>query len=126
MNIKAVIFDLFETLVDFSFDEYFRAVYLIHCRAVLIDLTGKEIKFPELVSNDYSFTHQIGERLHNEGHPGLLAPSARHKGTNLVTFTPSILSDPRHYCYLTYKCEKSKRLIIVERQPGETIFRLEF
>jgi len=103
-----------------------RAVYLVHCKAVLIDLTGKEKRFPELVSNDYNLTHQIGERLHNEGHPGLLAPSARYKGTNLAAFTPSILSDPRHHCYLTYKCEKSKRSIIVERQPGETISRLEF
>ena len=103
-----------------------RAVYLVHCKAVLIDLTGKEKRFPELISNDYSLTHQIGERLHNEGHPGLLAPSARYKGTNLAAFTPSILSDPRHHCYLTYKCEKAKRSISVERQPGETIFRIEF
>ena len=103
-----------------------RAVYLVCCKAVLIDLTGKEKRFPELVSNDYSLTHQIGERLHNEGHPGLLAPSARCKGTNLVAFTPSILSDPRNHCYLTYKCDKSKRSIMVERQPGETVSRLEF
>jgi hypothetical protein len=103
-----------------------RAVYLVRCKAVLLDLTGKEKKFPELISNDYSLTHQIGERLHKEGHPGLLAPSARYKGTNLAAFTPSILSDPRHHCYLTYKCEKTKRSISVERQPGKTIFRLEF
>ena len=95
-------------------------------KGVLIDLTGKEKRFPELVSNDYSLTHQIAERLQSEGHPGLLTLSARCKGTNLGAFPPSILSDPRHHCYLTYKCEKAKRSISVERQPGETIFRIEF
>jgi hypothetical protein len=103
-----------------------RAVYLVHCTAVLIDLTGKEKKFPELIGNDYSLTHQVGERLHNEGHPGLLAPSARCKGTNLAAFTPAILNDPRHHCYLTYKCDVSKRSILVERQPGEIIINLSF
>ncbi len=103
-----------------------RAVYLVHCTAVLIDLTGKEKKFPGLTGDDYSLTHQIGERLHNEGHPGLLAPSARCKGTNLAAFTPSILSDPRHHCYLTYKCDVAKKSIEVERQPGEILLNLSF
>lgn len=103
-----------------------RAVYLVHCTAVLIDLTGKEKKFPGLTGDDYSLTHQIGERLHNEGHPGLLAPSARCKGTNLAAFTPSILSDPRHHCYLTYKCDVAKKSIEVERQPGEMLLNLSF
>lgn len=101
-----------------------RAVYQVHCIAVLIDLTGKEKKFPELIGNDYSLTHQIGERLHNEGHPGLLAPSARCKGVNLAAFTPSILSDPRHHCYLAYKFDATKKSILVERQPGEMLFDL--
>ncbi len=101
-----------------------RAVYLVHCTAVLIDLTGKEKKFPGLTGDDYSLTHQIGERLHNEGHPGLLAPSARCRGTNLAAFTPSILSSPRHHCYLTYKCDVTKKSIQVERQTGEILLNL--
>jgi hypothetical protein len=101
-----------------------RAVYLVHCRAVLIDLRGKEKQFPGLVSNDYSLTHQIGERLHNEGHPGILAPSARFNGTNLASFTPSVLSDPRHYCYLTYHCYPERQAVTVERQPGETFLEI--
>ena len=72
-----------------------RAVYLIHCKALLIDLSGKEAEYPDLVGQDYGFTQQVGERVRREGHPGLLSPSARHKsGINLVSFSPAILSDP--------------------------------
>lgn len=101
-----------------------RAVYLVHCRAVLIDLRGKEKHFPGLIANEYSFTHQISERLHNEGHPGLLVPSARCIGTNLASFTPTILSNPRHHCYLTYRCYPEQRLVSVERQRGETLMEI--
>lgn len=101
-----------------------RAVYLVHCRAVLIDLRGKERRFPDLLSNDYSLTHQIGERLHGEGHPGLLGPSARCRGTNLVAFTPTILSDPRNHCFLTYLCFPERQMVTVERAPGETLFEV--
>jgi hypothetical protein len=96
-----------------------RAVYLVHCRAVLIDLRGKEKRFPGLIAQDYSLTHEIGERMHTEGHPGLLAPSARCTGTNLVSFTPSILSDPRQNCFLTYYCYPEKGLISIESRPGD-------
>ncbi len=101
-----------------------RAVYLVHCRAVLIDLRGKEKQFPGLVSSDYSVTHQIGERLHSEGHPGLLAPSARCKGTNLVAFTPSILANPRDYCYLTYSCYPEREMVTVEREAGNIFLEI--
>ena len=96
-----------------------RAVYVVHCRALLIDLTGKVAEYPDLVGADYSFTQQIGQRLHREGHPGLLAPSARQvAGSNLVVFVPSVLSNPRPFCYLTYKCDPIRRTVRVERQPG--------
>ncbi|NVN90004.1 MAG: RES family NAD+ phosphorylase [Desulfuromonadales bacterium] len=104
-----------------------RAVYLVCCRALLIDLTGKARAFPGLLADDYGLTHQIGERLHREGHPGLLAPSARHAGGNtMVAFTPSILSDPRSFCYLTYSCDPIRRTVTIERQPGEILTVLEF
>lgn len=104
-----------------------RAVYLVHCRALLIDLTGKAKAFPGLVADDYGLTHQIGERLHQEGHPGLLAPSTRHAGgTTLVALTPVVLSSPRSFCYLTYSCDPVQRTVSVERQPGEMLATLEF
>lgn len=46
-------------------------------RGVLVDFTEKSKEHPELVAQDYSFTQQIGKRLSSEGHPGILAPSAR-------------------------------------------------
>jgi hypothetical protein len=104
-----------------------RAVYLVHCRALLLDLTGKTRAFPGLVADDYGLTHQIGERLHQEGHPGLLAPSARHAGgTSLVALTPTVLSAPRSFCYLTYSCDPIQRAVTVERQPGEILATLMF
>ena len=104
-----------------------RAVYLIHCKALLIDLSGKEAECPDLVGQDYGFTQQVGERLRKEGHPGLLSPSARHKGgINLVAFFPAILSDPRLSCYLTYTCDPVRRSITVERTAGKVMSTLEF
>jgi hypothetical protein len=102
-----------------------RAVYIVHGRAVLIDLRGKEKQFPGLIAQDYSLTHQIGERLHSEGHPGLLAPSARCKGTNLASFTPSILSNPRNHCYLTYRCYPERQSVTVERVPDEIFMEIQ-
>lgn len=104
-----------------------RAVYLVHCRALLIDLTAKVKAFPGLVADDYGLTRQIGERLHKEGHPGLLAPSARHEGgANLVALTPRVLSNPQSFCYLTYSCDPVHRAVTVERQPGEILTTLSF
>jgi len=104
-----------------------RAVYLVCCRALLIDLSGKGKTFPDLVAEDYGLTQQIGERLHQEGHPGLLAPSARHEGgTNLVALTPTVLSNPRSFCYLTYSCDPVQRTVSVERLPGEILTTLKF
>jgi hypothetical protein len=102
-----------------------RAVYLVGCKAVLIDLRGKEKKFPWLISNDYGMTQAIGSRLQNEGHPGLIAPSARTAGSNVVAFTPSILSKPRSYCFLTYTLVNADQKVIVERQPGEIILEVK-
>ena len=104
-----------------------RAVYLVHCRALLIDLTGKAKSFPGLLAEDYGLTHQIGERLHQEGHPGLLAPSARHAGgTTLVALTPTVLGNPRPFCYLTYSCDPVQRTVTVERQSDKILATLKF
>jgi RES domain len=104
-----------------------RAVYLIHCQALLIDLSGKEAEYPDLVGKDYGFTQQVGERLRREGHPGLLSPSARHNsGINLVSFSPAILSAPRLSCYLTYTCDPVRRIVTVERTVGKVMFTLQF
>ena len=97
-----------------------RAVYRVRCRAILIDLRGKQKSFAKLLADDYGFTQQIGRRMNKEGHPGILVPSARIKGTNLVIFNPDVLSDPRLHCYLTYFFDPLTLNIRVERTVGRT------
>jgi len=101
-----------------------RAVYKIFCHAILIDLTEQEFLYPELIANEYHFTQHIGQRIQNEGHPGLLAPSARHSGVNSVIFNPNVLSNPRHYCYLTYTFYPLDERVTVERTPGKILFNI--
>jgi len=98
-----------------------RAVYLIHGRAVLIDLTNKRSSFSQLLANEYSFTQPIGKRLSSEGHPGIMAPSARCEGINVVFFKIEVLSDPRMHCYLTYRLDPRTWTITIERKPGEVV-----
>lgn len=104
-----------------------RAVYRVNCRALLIDLTGKADQFPDLVAEGYGFTHSFASRLQHEGHPGLLAPSARHRGgINLAAFSPEILANPRLSCYLGYRFDPGTRSVVVERTPGKPYLRLRF
>ncbi|MEE4263369.1 MAG: RES family NAD+ phosphorylase [Desulfobacteraceae bacterium] len=102
-----------------------RAVYRVKCRAILIDLRGKQESYPKLISDDYAFTQQIGQRMNTEGHPGLLAPSSRIEGTNMVIFNPDVLSDPRLHCYLTYFFDPQTLEIKVERTVGRTWLKVD-
>lgn len=102
-----------------------RAVYRVRCRAILIDLRGKQKSFAKLLADDYGFTQQIGRRMNREGHPGILVPSARIKGTNLVIFNPDVLSDPRLHCYLTYFFDPLTLNIRVERSVGRTWLKVD-
>ncbi len=102
-----------------------RAVYKVSCHALLLDLSNKAGDFPQLMGNDYTFTHQIGARVHKEGHPGLLAPSARHPGQiNVVAFKKDILSNARHHCYLTYELDPTNGQLVVSRQEGDRFLTL--
>ena len=102
-----------------------RAVYRVKCSAILIDLRGKQKPFPKLVADDYGFTQQIGGRMNREGHPGLLAPSARYSGTNIIIFNPDVLSYPRLHCYLTYYFDPQTLAIKVERTVGRAWLRVD-
>ena len=102
-----------------------RAVCRVRCRAILIDLRGKQKSFAKLLADDYGFTQQIGRRMNKEGHPGILVPSARIKGTNLVIFNPDVLSDPRLHCYLTYFFDPLTLNIRVERSVGRTWLKVD-
>lgn len=102
-----------------------RAVYRVFCQALMLDLSGKAADYPQLLDNDYTFTQQIGARVHKEGHPGLLAPSARHKGaTNAVVFSPDVLSNVRNHCYLTYELDPVAGVMAISRQEGDRFLTL--
>ena len=104
-----------------------RAVYMIRCNAILLDLTTKGSEYPELLSDDYVFTQQIGKRVSNERHPGLLVPSARKpNGINTVVFNPDVLSNARINCYLLYRMNIQSRVVIVERKQGATWLEISF
>jgi len=92
-----------------------RAVYQVHCEALLVDLREKKSSHPELTSNDYSLCQQIGHRLNYEGHPGLLAPSARCEGSNLVLFEIKVLTDPGLSHYLSYEYVPDQKRCIIKR-----------
>ncbi len=81
-----------------------RRVFKVRVAGILIDLQGKELEFPDLVSlSDYGFTQQLGDYLNRAGQKGLLVRSARDaKGTNVAAFSRDILFDPRHHCYMSY------------------------
>lgn len=104
-----------------------RAIYHVDCRALLLDLTAKSQEYPGLIENDYSFSQQIGRRVQGEGHPGLLAPSARKSdGTNAVIFREDVLNNARIQCYLTYLFDPAHTLMRVERTPGTTYLTIDY
>lgn len=93
-----------------------RAVYQVHCNAVMIDLINKRRSHAELTADDHTFTQWIGRRLKYEGHPGLLAPSARCEGSNSVVFNSAVLSNPRVIHYMTYIYDASQKTVTVKNE----------
>ena len=102
-----------------------RKVYLVACDALLVDMRRKLLEAPDLVNPDsYAFCHQVGREMQSHRHPGLLVRSARCSGDNAVLFDPVYLSNPRDYCYLTYRYLPGPRVIEVERTPGQVWLRI--
>lgn len=80
-----------------------RRVHLVQCSGALVNLMRVSRQWPALRSDDYSACQSLGDSLHQQGLPGIWTPSARCDGSNAVILTPDVLSNPRHYCYLTYE-----------------------
>lgn len=97
-----------------------RKVYLVACHAALLDLRPATAQYADLLHpSDYSFPQSIGERIQQEGHPGLLIQSVRRpQGENVAVFNPHVLTNPRALCQLTYRLDG--RHISVEKKPGTT------
>lgn len=94
-----------------------RKVYRVRCDAALLDFRRAIGHHPALIHpSDYSFTHQLGARLHREGHPGLVARSARCGGDTQAVLNPAVLSNPRQVCFLTYTTTADG--VAIERNPG--------
>lgn len=102
-----------------------RKIYWVRCDAALVDFRKAVKKHPELVHPaDYSFTHQVGERLNREGHPGLISHSARCEGETQAIFNPGVLSNPRQNCFLTYIT--TEKGIVVEKNPGKPWMKIPY
>ena len=100
-----------------------RKVYLVRCDAALVDLRPAAQHYPALLDpNDYTLPQMVGAKIHREGHPGLVAPSARTRGDVFSVFNPRVLSDPRQSCLLTYST--TRKGIAVEREPGVVWFEV--
>lgn len=94
-----------------------RRAYLVQCDSALIDLRPSALKCPELIHpSDYTATHSVGGKIHREGHPGLVTKSARGDGDVYALFTPRVLSNARHSCYLTYVITEDG--VEVQKKPG--------
>jgi len=103
-----------------------RKVYIVRCNAALLDFVPKLKKHPALIDpapGGNFLTHQVGARIHHDGHPGLISRSARYEdGLIYAIFKSQVLSDPRQFCYLTYRVQDGS--VAIERQPGEQLMRI--
>lgn len=95
-----------------------RRVHAVACEAMLLDMRRAARQAPAMThKTDYALAQAVGERLQREGHPGLLAPSARHApGLTYAVFNPTVLSNPRVHGHLTYRLDAGR--ITVEQKPG--------
>ena len=97
-----------------------RRVFDVRCDAIVMDLRGREARFPQLVDRaSYAYTHALGRYLHDQGQNGVLVRSARAAGDNAAILRPHVLSSVRDRCYLTYATNPVRDEVVVTRQGGE-------
>jgi len=105
-----------------------RTVFKIKCKATLIDLRNKVKDFPYLMQADvkqYQETQKLGNKLSQEGFPGLITSSARNKnGNNIVVFNKTILSDASLFCDYIYEISpgNENKIKVSRRKTKEAIF----
>lgn len=101
-----------------------RRIYAVHCRAALLDLRPALDSHPALIHPTcYALSQALGQRVHEEGHPGLVNRSARCAGLVYAVLNPGVLSRPRARCHLDYRGTETG--VLVERAPGEVILRID-
>lgn len=99
-----------------------RRIYTVSCNATLIDLRQKHKQYPELADSNihsYKQTQAIGKYIVNQGFPGLITISPRHKkGENIVLFRQEFLSSVRHEKDVLYTYYPTEANIIVSELPS--------
>jgi hypothetical protein len=103
-----------------------RAIYTVYSKAILIDLRGKEKEYPGLIADHYDFTQSIGATLQKQGHPGLLTPSARTQGSNVVIFNPDVLRQPMLAGTLEYELDPNQLVTTIKNPLGKTLMTIAF
>ena len=96
-----------------------RTVFKVFCQAALIDLRSQCDEMSELIDpniKSYAITQPIGERVHQEGYPGLITKSAYQSGDNIAVFNKKILSDAEEYGNYIYEFDHEKSLMRVKNQ----------
>jgi len=101
-----------------------RQLFTVSCRAGILDFRPAVKSYPQLLNkSDYSFTQSIGNRIHREGHPGLVTFSVRHSGgMNYAMLNPAVLSEPKHHRSLTYRLQNG--IIEVEEPSGTGLMEI--
>lgn len=98
-----------------------RRIFDVRCDALLIDLRGKHVEYPDLIRRDrYTFTHQVGRILYEQDLSGLLTKSARSDGINAAIFRPERLSNVREKLFATYKINVVQDTFVAERARGKS------
>ncbi len=98
-----------------------RRVCDVRCDALLIDMRGKHVEFPDLIRRDsYTFTHQVGRIVHDQDLSGLLVKSARCEGTNAAMFRAERLTNVRDKMFATYKVNVVRDTFVAERTRGRS------
>ena len=98
-----------------------RRVFNVRCDALLVDLRGKQVTYPDLVNRtSYAFTHQVGRYAHDQGLNGLLYQSARCPGpaTSAALLRAERLSNVRDRAFLTYRFNPARDALLAERTLG--------
>lgn len=98
-----------------------RKLYQVDCHAALLDFRSLWRRYPGLVDRaDYGFSQAVGQRIHREGHPGLVSRSVRFpEGECYGIFNPAVLTKPRQHGALRYRVGTG--VIEVEARKGEVL-----
>lgn len=101
-----------------------RQIFSVSCRAGILDFRPAVTSYPHLLhKSDYTFTRQIGARIHREGHPGLVSFSVRHSGgLSYALLNPAVLSEPGHHSSLAYRLQNG--VIEVEGPSGVVLMEI--